>query len=319
MLDNLIFSISIVMPIFLVMCMGYILKEKKIINDNFIKTANIIIFNVALPIKLFNDVSKSSFDEYFDAVFISFVIVGLLISVIVIWLIGIFFIKDKSQLGAFIHGSYRGNFLYVGLSFMENITGTIGLKTPLIIALAVPLVNVLAVIILTFTDVSTEAKVSIKDTLKSAFINIVKNPMIIAIFLGIVVSIIGIELPLILTSTMSYFKAVVTPLALITIGASFNLRNSVGSLAAALLASSIKLVIMPLVAVVLAISIGFSNEDIVLIYLFFGVPSAAVSYIMTAAMNGDKDLSANIIMTTTILSVLTMTVFIFFFKTVGIV
>lgn len=314
MLDNFIFSISIAMPIFLVMSIGYILRRKGIIDDGFVKTANTIVFNVVLPIKLFNDVLKTSIDEYFDIRFLVFIVSGTVLSVVFAWLIGPIFIKKKSQLGAFIHGSYRGNFLYIGLALMENITGSIGLKAPLVIAFIIPLYNILAVIILTFTNVSKPARVSIKDILMS----IIKNPLIIAILLGIIASHIGLELSIVITRTMGYFKALATPLALITIGATFSIQKSSENLVPSLFASVLKLILIPLITVWLAIIIGFSNEDILLIYLLFGVPSATVSYIMTAAMNGDKDLSSNIIMMTTLLSVFSMTIFIFILKTIGI-
>ena len=315
MLENFIFSVSSALPIFLVMCVGYILKRKKIINEDFVKMANILVFNVALPIKLFNDVFKTSFDEYFDLKFIIFIVSCTILSVVITWILGLLVIKDKPRLGAFVHGSFRGNFLYIGLSLMENITGSIGLKAPLVIAFIVPLYNILAVIILTYTNVHQSSKVNVTGMIK----NIASNPLIMAIILGTIASQIGIEIPIFAIRTMSYFEAVATPLALITIGASFSLGKATANMGASLLASLLKLIIIPLSAVSLAIAFGFNNKDVLLIYLLFGVPTATVSYIMTVAMNGDKDLSSNIIMTTTILSNFTMTLFIFGFRSMGII
>lgn len=315
MIDNFIFSISIVIPIFLVMLTGYILKKKKIVGDGFVKAANKLIFNIALPIKLFCDVMKTSISEYFDIKFTVFVVMGTILSVIFIWILGLIFIREKSKLGAFIHSSFRGNFLYIGLSIMENITGSIGNKAPLVLAFVIPLYNILAVIVLTVTDTSKGSNISIKKTL----LNIVKNPLIISILAGIVASQFKLDLPIILTRTMGYFEVVVTPLALITIGATFSLQKSVQNLFQPLLASMLKLVILPSTAVFCAHLLGFSNEDILLTYILFGVPTSLVSYIMTAAMNGDEKLSSNIIMTTTLLSIFTMTGFVFIFKTIGIV
>jgi predicted permease len=198
---------------------------------------------------------------------------------------------------------------------MENITGSMGLKAPLIIAIIIPLYNVLAIIILTYTDESRSSRVSVKDTL----ISIAKNPLIVAILLGIAFSLTGFGMPIIATRTMGYFGAMVTPLALMTIGASFNFMNISSNLKPVILASIVKLFLMPSIVVLFAIVIGFANKDILLIYLLFGTPSATVSYIMTAAMNGDKDLAANIIMVTTILSIFSMTLFVFVFKTIGII
>lgn len=319
MLENFIFSVSSALPIFLVMCVGYMLKVKKVIDEDFVKRANILVFNVALPIKLFNDVFKTSFKEYFDLKFILFIVSCTILSVVVTWVLGLFVIKEKSQLGAFVQGAFRGNFLYIGLSLMENITGTIGLKAPLVIAFIIPLYNILAVIILTYTNIHEGTKVSTRASTIRILKNIASNPLIIAIILGSIASQIGIEIPTFAIRTMSYFEAVATPLALITIGASFSLGKATANLKVALLASLLKLVIIPLSVVSLAIILGFNNEDVLLIYLLFGVPTATVSYIMTAAMNGDKDLSSNIIMATTILSNFTMTLFIFFFKSIGLI
>jgi len=315
MLENFIFSISSALPIFLVMCVGYMLKCRKVIDEDFIKRANTLVFNVALPIKLFNEVFKTSFNDYFDLKFIIFIISCTLLSAIGTWLIGLLLIKDKSQLGAFIHGAFRGNFLYIGLSLMENITGSIGLKAPLVIAFVIPLYNILAVIILTYTNIDKNSNISAGRVLR----NIASNPLIVAIVLGAIASQFGIKIPTFAIRTMSYFEALATPLALITIGASFSLGKATANLGASLLASLLKLVVIPLSTVSLAIFLGFNNEDVLLIYLLFGVPTATVSYIMTAAMNGDRDLSANIIMTTTILSNFTMTLFIFGFRTFGII
>ncbi|GAA0182488.1 AEC family transporter [Clostridium sediminicola] len=315
MLDNFVFSISIVMPICFVMCVGYILKRKNIIDNNFTKTANTIVYNVALPIKLFNDVSKTSLDACLDVKFIAFTTLGTLLSILIIWIIGLVFIKKKSQLGAFIHCCFRGNFVYIGLTFIENITGSIGLKASLIIAFVIPLYNIMAIIILTYTDQSRTSKIRAKDIINSIF----RNPLIIGIVLGIVYSLVGLELPIMAERTLNYFDRLVTPLALITVGSSFDFMSSVENLKPSILASIIKLFILPLIMVTLAIRMGFPNEDIVLIYILFGVPSTLGTYMITAAMNGDKELAANIIMLTTILSTILMTLFVFGFKTIGII
>lgn len=315
MLDNFIFSISTVTPIFLVMCLGFIIKRKGIIDDNFTKCANRLVFYVALPLKLFSDTSKISIGEIFDIKLLAFSIIGSIISVLLAFAIASMFLKDKKQIGAFVQGSFRGNFLYIGLSLMENITGSIGLKAPLLIIFIVPLYNILAVIVLTITDTTRETKFNLLNVLKG----IAKNPLIIGILLGVVVSQLGIEIPTVLDNTLKSFKSITVPLALLAIGATFNFDSCADNLKPSLMASSIKLVISPAIAVFIAYLLGFNSEDIVLVYVLFGVPSATVSYIMTAAMNGDRYLASNIIMITTILSVISSTMFIFVFKTVGLI
>ncbi len=313
MIDNFLFSLSSALPIFFVMIIGYYLKRRAIITEEFVRAANMFVFNVALPVKLFSDVFNTSFEEYFDIGFVLFIIIGTIVSVMISWVTGALLIKDKNKLGAFIQGSFRGNFLYIGLSLMENVTGSIGLKAPLVIALIIPLYNILAIVVLSFLEVNRKSGVDLRSIVR----NIIGNPMIIAVALGMVVSQLGLHLPLIMTRTMSYFEVVATPLALIAIGASFKFGNMRGNLKTALLASSLKLIVLPAVAVIAAIALGFGNEDVFLIYILFGVPTATISYVVTVVMKGDHDLASNIIMVSTLLSNVSMTLYVFIFKTLG--
>ena len=314
MIDNFVFSLGAALPIFMVMCVGYLLKKKGLLDDHFIQKANQIIFHVALPVKLFDDVYGTALDAFFDPGFIVFIAAGIVLSVLAAWGAGVLLLKDPRQHGAFIQGAFRGNFLYVGYSIMENLTGRIGVKAPLAVAVSIPLYNVLAILVLSFTKNSAQSK----PDLKSALGSILKNPLIWAIFLGVAATLLEIKLPLLALKTMNYFKVIATPLALLTIGASFQLSRAASSFWPALLASGLKLVVFPLAAVVLAALMGFSHEDLLVIYVLFGVPTATVSFIMTSALKGDQDLAANIIMMTTLLSVITMTLFVFSFKTIGI-
>lgn len=314
MLDNFIFSVGVAAPIFLVMCVGYLLRRYKLIDGNFIQVANKMVFYVALPVKLFNSVRSIEIDNFFDLKFVSFIFLGTIISAILAWFISKIAVNTASQKGSFIQGTIRGNFLYLGLSLMENITGSIGEKAPIVVAVVVPLYNVLSVIIFALNPTDKNVRITVSEQIYK----IIKNPMIIAIFFGVLSSAVNFNIPLVASRTMAYFEDLATPLALITIGATFDFENVSAYIKPALTASVLKLVVFPAIAVVAAISMGFDNLDIVLIYILFGVPTATASFIMASAMGGDEELASSIIMVTTLLSVITMTMFIFLFKTVGI-
>jgi len=315
MVENFMFSLSSALPIFLVMFTGYILRRKNIIDENFITQANKMVFNLALPVKLFSDVSKTSFSGSFNWGFILFIIIGTVISVLFSAFVAKLFVKEPAKKGAFIQGAFRGNFLYVGYSLMENVTGSVGPIAPLAIAFVVPLYNILGVMVLSYYNTSDENQVD----LKSVFLNILKNPLILSIGAGFLFSYSGLVLPELADRTFSYFGVLVTPLALITIGGAFRFDKIRESFSISLLASFLKLVLLPLAAVMLALNFGFTSEEILVIYIVFGVPTAAVSYIMTIVMKGDHDLASGIIMLTTLLSNVTMTLFIFAFRSLGIV
>ncbi|MFP4020136.1 MAG: AEC family transporter [Halanaerobium sp.] len=315
MLDNFIFSLSVALPIFLVMLSGFILKRKAIIKQDFINAANFIVFYIALPLKLFNSVSQSSISDNFDLKFISFAILGTTLSVIIIYIYSKFVVDKKSKVGAFVHGTFRGNFVYVGFSLLENVTGTVGPLASLIVAFVIPVYNVLAVLILVLSNPENKSKNQTKNALK----NIITNPFIIAVFLGIIASLINFRLPLILQNTANYFDVLATPLALLTIGATFRVDKLFVDIKTAAAAAFFKLFINPGLAVIAAFAFNLSNSEIFLIYILFGVPTSIASAIITAAMGGDESLAASIVMVTTLGSIFSLTFFVFLFRILSVI
>ncbi len=315
MLDNFIFSLSVALPIFLIMLSGFILKKRNIIKQDFINAANFIVFYIALPLKLFNSVSQSSVADNFDLKFITFAVLGTTISVIIIYIYSKFVVKEESKVGAFVHGTFRGNFVYVGFSLLENVTGAVGPLASLVVAFVVPIYNVLAVLVLVLTNPENKAK----NQFKSALINIITNPFIIAIAFGIIASLVDFRFPPLLQNTANYFDVLATPLALLTIGATFKVDKLFVDIKPAAAATIFKLIVNPALAVLAAVAFGLGNKEIFLIYVLFGVPTSISSAIITAAMGGDENLAASIVMMTTLGSVFSLTLFVFFFRMLSII
>lgn len=315
MVENFIFSLSVALPIFLIMLSGFILKNKNIIRKDFITAANFIVFYIALPLKLFNNVSNSSVADNFDLKFISFAILGTVVSVILIYIYSKLVVNEKSKLGAFIHGTFRGNFVYVGFSLLENVTGAVGPLASLVVAFVVPIYNIFAVLVLILTNPENNSKNQIANALK----NIIKNPFIISITLGIIASLINFKFPPLLQNTADYFDVLATPLALLTIGATFRVDKLFVDIKPAAAASIFKLFLNPLLAVLAAFFLGFSSNEIFLIYILFGVPTSISSAIITASMGGDENLAASIVMLTTLGSVFSLTLFVFVFRAIKII
>ncbi len=315
MLDNLVFSIGIVLPIFLVMAIGYYAKSRKMLDKDFVTKANKLIFNVVLPLKLFGDVANTTFDGAFDIPFIAFAMLGTLLTALAGAGVSVLAVKEKFRRGAFAQGVYRGNFLYVGFSILENMTGTIGTAAPLLVAFVTPLYNAIAVVMLTMMGPEEDSKIDVRSILMS----IVKNPLIIAIVLGLISSLSGMAYPLALTRTFKYCSCLATPLALIAIGASFSFGKLTQNFGVSALASALKLIVFPAIIMFSASALGFSTEQLMALFVLFAVPTAATSYIMVSVMGGDEDTATNIIMTTTVLSVFTITAFIFVFKSFALI
>lgn len=314
MFENFLFSINAVVPMFIVIFCGWLFKKKVIINDNFVSIANKLVFQVVLPIKLFLDVYNSDFHEAFDLKFIAFAIVCSVISFVVVWKLSDWLMKDKSQIGAFVQGSFRSNYALIGVALIDNVLGKPASKAALIVAFVIPIYNVLSVIVLTLRSKNPN-----QAGIKKAIINITKNPLIIGILLSLPFSILGIKLPVVVFKSLNSFGTLATPLALLAIGGSFDIAQSISKMKVSLLCCSIKLVIQPIIFVPLAAVFGFKAEELLVLYVMFASPAAVASYSMARSMDNDEHLAANILVLSTFLSVFTFTIGIYLLKSFGII
>jgi hypothetical protein len=312
-MDNFLFSINATMPIFLVIVLGWFLKKINFLTDEFTSVANKYVFKVSLPVLLFKDIATTSILEDMNIKFVLFCFFGTLCMFGLVWLFSYIYCRDKSMVGAFAQASARGSAAVLGIAFVENICGSSGMA-PLMIVSAVPLFNILSVIILTF---SGKNKTKGLAGIKTACINIIKNPIIIGIILGIPFSVFNIDIPTIPMKTINYIAQTATPVALIAIGAGFDMKAAMEKIRPSITGTVIKLVVLPLIFMPIAIHMGFSSSELVAILIMTGAPTTVTCYIMAKNMDNDEVLSSNIIVLTTLLSSVTITAWVYVLRVMG--
>lgn len=314
-MENFIYSINVTMPIFLVMVIGYILKQIGMLNDNFVTVANKFNFKVTLPFMLFKDIAGVDIKAVFDIKYVLFCAIVSTICFWVVWGTAKLLVRDKTIRGAFVQSSFRGSAAVMGLAFIQNIYGSSAMG-PLMIVSAVPLYNIFSVIVLTF-EANDSTGIDKKAKIRQAGINICKNPIILSILAGLIVGLLGIQFPTLVNKTVSNVAQMATPLALITIGAGFEGRKALAKIAPTMEASMIKLVLQPLVFLPVAAWMGFSGEKMIAILIMLASPTTPSCYIMAKSMNNDEVLTASVIVTTTLMAAFTLTGWIFLLKTLG--
>lgn len=314
-MENFIYSINVTMPIFLVMVIGYILKQIGMLNDNFVTVANKFNFKVTLPFMLFKDIAGVDIKAVFDIKYVLFCAIVSTICFWVVWGTAKLLVRDKTLRGAFVQSSFRGSAAVMGLAFIQNIYGSSAMG-PLMIVSAVPLYNIFSVIVLTF-EANDSTGIDKKAKIRQAGINICKNPIILSILAGLIVGLLGIQFPTLVNKTVSSVAQMATPLALITIGAGFEGRKALAKIAPTMAASMIKLVPQPLVFLPVAAWMGFSGEKMIAILIMLASPTTPSCYIMAKSMNNDEVLTASVIVTTTLMAAFTLTGWIFLLKTLG--
>ncbi len=351
MLDKLAFTCNAVLPIILLILLGYFLKRIKLLPDSFWKMANKLCFRVCLPVLLFFNIYKVNDIEAIGQNWQ--IIVFAVIAIVAVFAVGLFaamiFVKDSRQKGVILQCVFRSNYAIIGISLAESLangnTMVIGVAS-VVSAISIPLFNILAIIALSIFVKDGENKVSVK----SIALKIVKNPLIIGVVCGIIVLGIRALIPyeviknysvnketmeIITTETRKYaftiqnnipflyksisnIAGVASPLALIALGGDFSF-SAIGRLKKQIiLGVSLRVLIVPALCLIVAYLIGFRTVEFPALIALFGTPVAVSSVPMSAEMNNDDELAGQLVVWTSIASAFSLFIIIFICAQIGI-
>lgn len=323
---DLLFVINAILPIILMIVVGYFLKRIKLLEEDMAKKLNTLVFRVFLPIMLFLNVYKiQSFSEI-DFVFVWYAIgITVLLFLVGIPVMGLLF-KDNRQRSVMLQGIFRANYALVGIPLAESLFGSEGsIMAALLSAFIVPIFNILAVICLTIYSAG-DKKPSLSEVLKG----IAKNPLIQGIFCGfIVLGIraifvnIGIEFRLTdiapLYKTLQNLSSIATPLSLLVLGARFELSAIPHLKKHIIIAVINRVVIVPLVGISLAIALDrFTGAQFASFVACFCTPVAVSSVPMSQEMGADADLMGQIVVWTTVFSAFSIFIASYVLRVLGI-
>lgn len=314
-MENLIFSLNATIPIFLMMLLGMLFRKLGWMDEVFAAKMNKFVFLVPLPVLLFEQLATVDFSEVWDIKFILFCFVVTAISITISTVISLLW-KDRSIKGEFIQATYRSSAALLGIAFIQNIYGTVGMA-PLMIIGSVPLYNVMAVVVLSFFKPGNNSfdKVLVKKTLKG----IVTNPIIIGIVAGFVWSALKLSMPSILHKTVSSIGATATPMGLMSMGATFEMKKATSKMKPTLVAVFMKLVGFCAVFLPMAALLGFRNEEMIAILVMLGSATTVSCFVMARNMGHEGTLSSGVIMMTTLLSAFTLTMWLDVLRSFGLV
>ncbi|WP_270640463.1 AEC family transporter [Longibaculum muris] len=310
-MDNLIFSLNATLPVFLMMVLGIVLKKIGWVSESFASQMNKFVFLVPLPLLLFQDLATVDFEKAWNFKFVAFCFVVTVLSITLVIVISSF-LKERSLRGEFIQASYRSSAALLGVALIQNIYGH-SVMGPLMIIGSVPLYNVMAVTVLSiYQPYRNEMD---KGLLKTTLKGIITNPIIIGIVVGILWSILKLPMPFILSKTVSNISAMASPLGLIAMGASFDIKKAFGKLKPALVATFIKLFGFCMIFLPIAIAFGFVGEQLVAILIMLGSATTVTCFVMAKNMGHAGILSSNVVMLTTLLSGFSITLWLYILRT----
>ncbi len=313
---DLIFSANVVVPIFLTIMLGYALTRIKLWDAHFLKIANEVCFKCLLPVLLFYNVATANIFEVFNGKLILYVCICACLLCALLFLVIPLFVKDPKRRGVMIQGTFRSNFLLFGVPLGLSIGGAEGAVLAAVVAsFYVPVINMLSVISLyAFSDAPNKS-------LKSAILGILKNPLIIGGVSGLIFSLIrnyiGFEIPTMIDSTLSNIKATATPIAFLVLGGDLKFGNMLRNVKFSIFSVLGKIILIPAVMLTVSALIGFNKLEMAILIAVFATPNAVSSYAMARNYEADYELAGEIITLGTLLSILSMFIFITIARSLG--
>jgi predicted permease len=311
--ENLIFSLNATIPIFLMMVFGWFIRKVGLLDDHSVQQTNNFVFKALLPALLFMDLSTADFRAVWDTKFVVFCFLATLCSIIISALFSLLH-KDKHERGEIIQASYRSSAAILGIAFVKNIYGEATMAA-LMIAATVPLYNIIAVTVLSITAPRDGNKVDKRAIALKTIKDVVTNPIILGIVVGMLWSIIGIPQPVILSKSVSYLGNMAAPLSLIALGASFKVQDAKGKMPVTFAITFMKLIFFCVLFLPLAVKLGFRDEKLIAILVMLGSATTGSCFVMAKSMKHSGVITACSVMVTTLMSAFTLTLWLSILKT----
>lgn len=310
-MSSLSVCVNAVVPLFLVMALGFVARLTGAISPTDVPKVNKWAFRFFMPIMLFYNMYTSDL----SAAVQPRVIIFAAVCVLVLYGLSFGFVvlteKSDDKRGAMIQGLYRSNFVIMGIPLASQLVEGADLgPVVMLVAVIIPMFNILAVITLEIFN-------GTKPSVGKILLDIIKHPLIIGIVAGIVVQLIGLKLPTAIESALSMIGKAASPLMLFLLGAFFEFKG-IGRYKKQLTMVCVgRLIVVPAIFLTLSVLCGIRGVELAAMIAIFGSPTGVSTFTMTQQMGGDDVLAGDLVVMTSALSCVTMFAWALVLKSMG--
>lgn len=312
-MKSFLIAVNAVTPFLLYILFGYGIRLSGLVDEEFMKKLNKLIFRAFFPILMFNNLYKVEHGFKLNYKLVITAVLSVLLLQAVLILVVPRLVKENPRRGVIIQALYRSNFALFGIPLAANLFGHQGeILASMMVAIVIPVYNVTAVVIL---EMFRGGKLRIKTLL----MNVCTNPLILGAFVGLIFYLLQIKLPISVEETAGKFADLTTPLALFVLGGTLHfsaIRGNLKYIAPSLL---IKLAVFPAIILGVGALIGFTNVEQFILFEMFATPVATASYSMAQNMGGDGELAGQFVVLSTAVSVITIFLWVFFLTSAGMI
>ena len=307
------FSIAFhaIVPLFLIIAVGFGVKRLGWIGPEDVRRFNKVTFYTFMPVMLFYNIYTSDFSHAVRLSYALFVAGMALAMILLSFVITLAVEKAPERRGVMIQAAFRSNFVLLGLPIAEELLpgGNFGV-TALMIAIVVPIYNMMSVVVLEYFRGS-------RPRLGEVLLAVVKNPLIIASVAGLLMKALPLSLPAVLMSFAGKMNSAATPLILLLLGASFEIRQLSRYKKQLFVCVGLRLLVFPGAVLTLAAVMGLRDIEFVTLLAMTAAPTAVNSFNMAQQLGGDSELAGSAVVVSTAASFFTLFLWVTLFKHLG--
>lgn len=278
-------------PLIILIAMGYLLKQTRFVTDEFWGNSEKLNYFILFPSLLFLNLSHVELEMATVSSMLGILILVILLAAMALFVVKKIYNIPVQRFGVYMQSQVRFN-TYIGLSLMASLFGPKGMQMfAMLIAVAIPLVNILSVLALSSLSWNTLGK---------TVISITRNPLILGCIVGVGFNL--LNLPLIdgIGQLVKLLAAMSLPLGLLSVGAALQFDQFKTNIYRLLMNVFGRLLIMPILAFAVCQAFDLSHLERMILVVFFSLPTASASYILTRVYQGDHRLMAAVISLQTI-------------------
>lgn len=314
MLD-ILFTFHSIAPLFVMVGIGIVVRKAGLLQEGHAGILNKLCFYVFIPCMMIKSASSADFSQLTDSWMYLYGLVSIVAGALLLSFIAPKFMSERPKIAALVHSGFRSNTMLLGMPIAVNLLGeTEAFPAILMLLLASPVSNACGIFVMSLFG-NEERKQGILQSLRSILV----NPVTIGLLAGVLIAVFDIPLPTAISEPIASFSSAATPVAMISIGASFRFERLVSDIRYVGWGVFIKLIVLPILFVVPLILLGYRNAVVLGIYLLHATPSASTSGILTEMMGGDGALSNEIIIISTACSAITLFVGVALLRACGVV
>ena len=301
-LINIFYSIS---PVFILIVLGNLLRRNGIPSDSFWGLNDKLVYWILMPSLLFNQLSQTNFAPNiftnYAMVILSGFSVVILLSIFICKLSG--YTAEVSS--SIMQGAARHNG-FIALAIVGSLFGAEAIILGVIImAILIPVANIVIVTIMV-TQLQDKKNHKSKSLPTDIFVDLVKNPILISVLIGLVFSLMEMRNIPIIYETTSLLGSAALPIMLLSVGANIKLGQLKVKIIPAIISIILKLAIFPLIVYLVASYLKLSQLEMIVAVIFASVPTAVSSFALASQLGGETKLMARIISIQVALSFITI-------------